>query len=537
MTDRTSLWGPELEQYSRTFNPQLLPDMPNRDIAYFYNEHKVLPLTSVHNSLCRSDPRTDALGFTGIKLTNMIEMLQKYLAASQHTNVFKNYYGFLCVRNLIHITCLGVLRETNTLDRIVESLHPKADWSSMAQTVAFAALDTAADALRNDSLLLEFYRIFTRSCFVLDSATGVANISALARILWDDRGSFLTLCLRGHLPGCTLLLTAIMRLLPTGSQEERWQILPRVCILVDDKNTTSPTIDKFVNQEDTNTIAKAYFGLLVLWRQDRLSAKSASIRLMTQLAGFVINKLARDPSVATQDLMDIVSTSVQFFWLLLEQRGQVSSAEHSEMKDYANAIYISLEFMLKECGPRRDERYKFAQLIADGEIASLAGRIVLSAATEISTSQREIRQDPTLERLVGLKDVFAAAASTAPELFHESSIEWNKVSAHGGVLTELKLIGLEGEASETAHYVAGILNTWSQYGRSLKFDIPPEACWYPRCIGPATFKKMLKVRHTCGRCNVVAYCDARCQRAHWDLATTDSHRLACHRPHAMVFKK
>ncbi|KAG8765574.1 hypothetical protein FRC12_007427, partial [Ceratobasidium sp. 428] len=201
MASDWSTWGPELDQYSRSFDPQLLPDMPNRDIADFYNRYKVLPLTSIQNSLCRSDPRTDILGFTGMKLGHMMEMLRKYTVVRRQTNIFNNYYGFLCVRNLVHITCLGVLRETNSLDHVLRSLQPNANWNTMSKTIAFAALDKAASTIENPRLLREFYQIFTRSCFILDNTTGEADPSLFTTMLWDSRDSFLTLCSRGVLPG------------------------------------------------------------------------------------------------------------------------------------------------------------------------------------------------------------------------------------------------------------------------------------------------------------------------------------------------
>ncbi|KAG9091546.1 hypothetical protein FS749_016460 [Ceratobasidium sp. UAMH 11750] len=476
MARQTSMWGPELGQYSHNFDPHLLPDMPNREIANFYNEHKVLPLTSIHNSLCRSDPRIDELGFTRMKLGHVLEGLRKYMVVSRSTNVFKNYYGFLCVRNLVHINCLTILRETNTLGRVIGSLRPNASWNDMSQALAFVALDRATGATRDVTSLENFSGMFTRPGFAFDHTTGEANMSMLARMLWEGRDSFLTLCSLGLLPGCALLLLAVLKLLPTGSKEGKdvlylqdlgfrlylvgsrrdQQVLPPVCLFVDEKNIAWPTNTiQFLNPEDSRTIARAYSGLFLLWQQDKSSARSVSIGLMGHLAGFVLHMFGGNPSATPQELMHVASVSLQLLWMLLEPRGRLPVTEHPQVREYANLSFVTLKFILDHHLSTQDEQYSFAKMIADNEIVSLAGRVLLLTIDEGNEFQNTECFDLVLETLIESKGAFTLATSIAPELFYDSSIEWHKVMAHLVQPVEMGIVDFKDKHSDATRDMFG----------------------------------------------------------------------------------
>ncbi|KAG8765575.1 hypothetical protein FRC12_007428 [Ceratobasidium sp. 428] len=369
----------------------------------------------------------------------------------------------------------------------------------MAKTVAFAALDRTASAIENPRLFREFYQIFTRlACFTVNNTTGEADMSLLTKMLWDSRDSFLTLCSYGVLPGCALLLLAIAMLLPSGPQGDRdilflrdlslrlylvgsrrdQQILPSVSKLADRTSMDSAlaNLKRFVSPEDSHAIARAYSGLLLLWRQDNSSAKSVSIHFMSGVSTFVMQMQGRDAPTTIQEMMDVLNISLQFLWLFLEQKVRLSEDDDFGMIRYATLIFMHLRFILIDCALTQDEEYRFAQLIADNEIINLAGRVMLSAIVRECGFQKKDSKwlHLTSEQLVGLKDVFAVATSLAPELFHDARTEWSKVIialAHASTvdLTESKQSGL-------GHYVLSMLKTWHEYGEcflSRSMFVPP----------------------------------------------------------------
>ncbi|KAG8725823.1 hypothetical protein FRC12_024006 [Ceratobasidium sp. 428] len=294
-------------------------------------------------------------------------------------------------------------------------------------------------------------------------------------------------------------------------------------------------IERFVSTEDSSSIARAYSGLLLLWQQDDTSAKAVSIGFMADVSTFVIHMLGRDASATTQDLMHATNVSLKFLWLFLEKKGQLSVGEDFGMVQYAGLNFMNLGLILTKCVSTRNERYKFAQLIAENEIMSLAGRVLLSTiaqATSESAFQSEGWPHPTLQQLIGLKDVFAAATSIAPELFYDSGIEWSKVGlAHIGSLVYMGSIDLKNsERNGLGRYVSSMLDTWAHYGNYFRHSTPVKACSYPQCFDSAIPRGVLKPQYMCGKCQTAVYCDINCQRAHWELATSEAHKLACNRP-------
>ncbi|KAG9089031.1 hypothetical protein FS749_001670 [Ceratobasidium sp. UAMH 11750] len=241
---------------------------------------------------------------------------------------------------------MAVLKEAKVVDKVVSSLRLGATWSDWAQAVAFEALDTTARAMRHPASFRDFCKIFARSpTFVTDSIDGTrANIPLITTALWKSRDSFLTLCSHGLLPGSALFLLALLNILPThpnigrtrkelvflqelgfrlylvGSPRDR-QILPYVCMSAAQNNAewASGNI-RIASPKDSRAIAQAYIGLLLVSQQGS-STKSVPIAFMGDLAGFVLYTIGRNPSGTTNEMIDTGYATLQFLWLLLEDRG------------------------------------------------------------------------------------------------------------------------------------------------------------------------------------------------------------------------
>ncbi|KAG9085012.1 hypothetical protein FRC06_003770 [Ceratobasidium sp. 370] len=177
--------------------------------------------------------------------------------------------------------------------------------------------------------------------------------------------------------------------------------------------------------------------------------------------------------------MNVTSVSIQFLWLLLEQRGRLPITEHPEVREYAIRCFKNLRFILDRHPSSQDERYMFAKMIANDEIVSLAGRVLLLTTDEGNEFQNTEWLGSALEQLVGLKDVFTLATSVAPELFYDSRIEWHKVMAYIGQPVEMGMVNFKDKDSHATYYLSDF---------------------------------------TSG--------------SHWELATPESHKVACSPPKA-----
>jgi hypothetical protein len=127
--------------------------------------------------------------------------------------VFKSYYGFLCVRHLLHIVCMTILLETATLGTFVESLAQDISWNEFARATSNEALQRGFQSMPHQLAHDYFETIFKRPTFDFGTSSTETNIVFLVRVLWEDRGSFFTLCSRGLLPGCTMLLLTAWKLM------------------------------------------------------------------------------------------------------------------------------------------------------------------------------------------------------------------------------------------------------------------------------------------------------------------------------------
>ncbi|KAG9077926.1 hypothetical protein FS749_010147 [Ceratobasidium sp. UAMH 11750] len=410
-------------------------------------------------------------------------------------------------------------------------------WSDVSRHVAFAAEDRMVKASQNTTSLGEFYGNFVRSIFVPDASAPPTDTVWLARVIWEDRESFFALCLRGHLPGCALLLVVVLEFLPESSEQEDGmlylqdlasrlylvgsrrdqQILEHVCLsAINKKLWWSNSRSCFASAEDSRTLAQAYSGLLCVWQQDKSSTKPVPIRLMTFLTAFVLQMSGLNPLATPPVQIDVVSASFSFLWLYFEQRGQIPVNDHSEVRQLAMAVFSGLKFIVDTCISTRAERRRLGKMLTDAEVIGLAGRVVLLLADEGIKLQSAKSIDQDLEELSDLKFIIDATISVAADLFRDMRVEWVAVVNHLASLAGSGTLNRRDKDSASTRCWLGMCDTWIQFGNSLgngNGDDAPHSCAYPRCWRPPTQWKNVKIDYKCGRCSMVSYCGPDCQRA------------------------
>ncbi|KAG8724627.1 hypothetical protein FRC09_016385 [Ceratobasidium sp. 395] len=137
--------------------------------------------------------------------------IDSYMAVNGDCRIFKYYYGFVCVRHLLHHLCLIFLERIFALNRLGESIPGYASWTVVSRTVAARALDLSAAMMLNPTLHDELGKLFVGSPYFGTDALGKAHFSSIVHLLWNDRDSFLTLCSLNLLPGCGLFLAIAFR--------------------------------------------------------------------------------------------------------------------------------------------------------------------------------------------------------------------------------------------------------------------------------------------------------------------------------------
>ncbi|KAG8699184.1 hypothetical protein FRC08_005455 [Ceratobasidium sp. 394] len=423
-------------------------------------------------------------------------------------------------------------------------------WEEMAHELAAEAMERAGRVTTDMKLLERLYLVIWGS----KRFSGKPDIVLLTRALWEDRESFLTLCMRGLLPGCALLVFACCQLIREDRSEEEYrqeslylqdlalrvylvgsyrdrQVAQIVCLQVLERDTGwFNESGSYPSIEDTRTVSKAYSDLLLAWQQDTPSFKTVEVNLLSSLARFVQVIMATSPLLGTEEPIQVSRTSLQLLWLLFETHRRMAVDEHSQIRQFATVAFDFVQ-VIHQGHYTKDQRHSFAKMLADIEIISLCGRILLLVLDEGHEFENTEVLAEICEQIASLKDVIGEAMSIAPELLlHESKIDFTKVMAQAGWALHTGRVNFTELTSNSgiANYVVDMMGSWAVFMDPLdEGHHVPKDCAYPRCHQMGTRETMLRVRYVCGRCNAVAYCDSNCQRAHWRLATSESHRLEC----------
>ncbi|KAF8598409.1 hypothetical protein BDV93DRAFT_338308 [Ceratobasidium sp. AG-I] len=238
MSTYDGIWGPEIHHYSLGFDldaPESSSDLLDPSFYGVWEGAKVIPVKSLENNLSRSDLRKGYC-YGDRPLAALISTLQTYHEANNN-RIFKNYYGFLFIRCIMHIICVGVLLETKTLDFFLESLDQNLDWKQVCSSIAHETMRQAVSSIRpeSDSITRSRFQAVFQSHKVLPSVRGITanDCTLILRLLWEDRASFLTLCELELLPGGPNLLYTLSRILvvqPMSSADMKPLLMIDLCV-------------------------------------------------------------------------------------------------------------------------------------------------------------------------------------------------------------------------------------------------------------------------------------------------------------------
>ncbi|KAG9075888.1 hypothetical protein FS749_012403 [Ceratobasidium sp. UAMH 11750] len=198
------------------------------------------------------------------------------------------------------------------------------------------------------------------------------------------------------------------------------------------------------------------------------------------------------------------------------------------MRHFATLVFFGLQFLEKTRVLTQAERQRLGKMLTDVEAIGLAGRVVLLLADEGNDFQNTELVDQALEDLSELKAILDPSVSIAADPFRDMRAEWVTVANHLASLAGGGMLNRKDKDKDPIRCWLGMWDTWVQFGKLLgNGDDTPHSCAYPRCWRPPTPWKDVKTDYKCGRCTMVSYCGPDCQRAHWQLATSESHRLQC----------
>ncbi|QRV80481.1 MYND Zn-finger protein [Ceratobasidium sp. AG-Ba] len=358
------IWGPAFSEYiTQDFEPRIIDISPEeaKEFRKTYNAH---PLASIETSLRKLDPR--AYTPDVIHSGDLLQAMSQYSWVTEHHpgyKVFGFYYGFLCIRHLIQLTCLALLGNPSTLHKLVQAIPSNASWGQMSRVVAREALDKAAETMTSPAQFKEFGANLIGP-YIRGTEFGKNYVTILLWTLFRDRESLLALYVRNMLPGCTILLLLIFgslepdsdfngvpnviamkdiifRLYLAGSPRDRsilecmLAVLLHVPYIRGDDNS-------FVSPEDSIRISQAYSGLVFLWQQARSGLHNISFPIMQNLMGFVLHMQGFNSSATAREQIQVSRTALRHLWLLFESRPRTPAVDHFRFRAFGRVVLYYL---------------------------------------------------------------------------------------------------------------------------------------------------------------------------------------------------
>ncbi|QRV95089.1 hypothetical protein RhiJN_23107 [Ceratobasidium sp. AG-Ba] len=379
-----SIWGPDFRRYSTmTTFESCAAGISRKEEEDFRRVHHDIPsLSSLEDELNYMDPRYIRIG--GCYLPGAAAEHQSYMAYMVKVNpshflisnikkIFSNYYGYLIIRRLITIICYDALQELNLVETAATYLRPEASRAEMDRFFAFPVVHAAVQVAHRPSLLVNFITKIPSMNAILQSPARLSYAAAIIDSLWGDRGSFITLYSYGLLPGAAILLLSLWTILPSDSNDQECdmciprpserltvrlylvgseydrQVLQPPCIPavsnVAGVTARNRNFAQFCGQEDSRLMLQAYSELLALVQSDGKHAMNVSASLIRRLSEFAFELLATNSSTTGRELIDVAHSVINFFWLVLEEKGSDSTTEIEEVVKHTIMIFSFLRFV------------------------------------------------------------------------------------------------------------------------------------------------------------------------------------------------
>ncbi|CAE7113464.1 unnamed protein product [Rhizoctonia solani] len=205
-------WGPGFQEYIRTFHRRLhsaFDKYIDEEEVIVDTSRDLIPLRLLETTLAVGE-NMHLVGFqTGDRIfPALIGSLRKY-SALYGERIFDHYYGFLCVRHLVRMVCIGVLNTLRKFEATLEELSPDMPWVRLLNVLSNATFLCAGELLRkyDDSIFLE------GPLFLDDAALSSNDAKFLQDLLWKNRDLIIPLCTQDALPGLPALILVTSQLI------------------------------------------------------------------------------------------------------------------------------------------------------------------------------------------------------------------------------------------------------------------------------------------------------------------------------------
>ncbi|CAE6445080.1 unnamed protein product [Rhizoctonia solani] len=250
MRSEDSQWGPRFPQYSAIFEDSINASFyryVERKESLTEAYHDLIPLGLFETALAVGE-NMHKVGFhTGNKIFPVLMKTVRRYTNLHDGEILSHYYGFLCLRHLIRMVCIGTLTQNKALDSFLQGMNPSASRNIVTGCLAESALQFMTDALYTQDLSNVADALGcsakTGRAFVIDGGLSFRDVRFLVDVVWKSRKAIIPLRRNGLLPGLPALVFVLceMTIFSDGPRPTRpWSQLRDILLRCYLGDTTLP---------------------------------------------------------------------------------------------------------------------------------------------------------------------------------------------------------------------------------------------------------------------------------------------------------
>ncbi|CAE6466979.1 unnamed protein product [Rhizoctonia solani] len=537
-------WGPTLSVYLPTFEERLTESFDKyitKEENLFETPNDLIPLNLLETTLAVGE-NMHKVGFQrGDKIFPVLmSMIRKYTKLYKG-GIFGHYYGFLCVRHLIRMVCVGAMRQCKKFDKFLNDMKSDVLWQEVTEALAASTLESMITVLcsENEAVVEHLLGIISKSghAFVIDGGLSYEDVEFLIQTLWKDRKSIIPLRIAGLLPGLPAMLFVLseMTIVSRSSIVNRpWLALQDVMFRCYVGDTTNPeremlrqhcvhiasfVLNRYrsisidyepVDKEDPRIVTEAYCALFTPPMELSL-ATVIQLDISTMLFRWILDLLewkSKGP-LNGEDLvphiikgaMTRLALEVDREWSgpMLEKRRAFTYNFASEVFGYASLLVINDQITTPNV------QQGLVQMLMECDFHGLAGRVLMLVTRETSY------EPPSFDKLYAcfgqMNKAFKKLPDPSTEQLASIALVWRKIFLnlmyhHQSALTRTP-----------QQLIAEAMEAWDSL-RPPSVRRPPDLveCMNPRCATRLVYAGPPEAGILCEECEKVTYCSLRCQQ-------------------------
>ncbi|KAF8698334.1 hypothetical protein RHS03_07689, partial [Rhizoctonia solani] len=542
-TNTEGEWGPGILSYMDTFEDRIEASLGRylqRKEIVIQTSNDLIPLSLLETTLAVGE-NMHKVGFqSGSQIFAVLMSTIRGYAKLHKGDMFEYYYGFLCVRHLIRMVCIGIIQRDGSWDSFLKTIQPDYPWNRVTRLISEGSHNIMHRTLMLNSseatLKLLGFSKTTSSVFADAGGLTTEDIEFLIDLLWGSRKSVLPLCFKGLLPGFPVFLfllynmtdyTDLLDVVPLwlevqdlvqrcyladSSTYER-NILRQVSRWIHDKVSgpfRTVALDYVpVDDDDARAVVKAYSDLLsppIPLSLAPVMLLDVSMTMYRWISYMLTNPQPRRR--ALDKLAPIAAkAALERLWLEIdrEKDGPMANNRRGFARTYAFDVLNNISAHYFDT-PDTQIREDMLRMLLGIEIYSLLGR-VLALVTHESENALDIWDhfvDSLQDFAAVLKQLMKVPAARPEPL----KSEWVKVSR----LLSLRLDS--GIPCPTPKYILKeATESWNLLlTKQLAKASVTYVCSSPRCADPSFTLSSPEAKFACGGCGIAHYCSQRCQR-------------------------